>query len=193
MENSKKQILPHIARNAILEKLSGKPILNKEYLLEEYPVLKEKRAVFVTLNKRHKNKSLPELRGCIGSILPHRTLLDDIIYNARAAAFDDPRFPPLSRDEFDEIEIEISILSIPKKIHYKDTDELRQIIVPGKHGVILKKNWNRSTFLPDVWGKLPDFDLFFAHLCKKAGLYDNCLSTHPEIELYTVEKLTENN
>ncbi|HHH53893.1 MAG TPA: AmmeMemoRadiSam system protein A [Bacteroidetes bacterium] len=191
MENDRDLVLLDIARKAILEKFTGESYINKEYLLNKYPFLKENRAVFVTLNKRKGNKTIPELRGCIGSILPHRTLLEDLIHNAKAAAFDDPRFPPLGFDEFDDVSIEISILSIPQEVYYKDIDELRSIIIPGKHGVILKKNWNRATFLPDVWMKLPDFELFFAHLCKKAGLPDNCLVMYPEIEIYTVEKIEE--
>lgn len=191
MKNTEYNILLEIARKAILEKLTGNSIIDKKELIKKYPFLKEKRAVFVTLNKRRKNKAFPELRGCIGSILPHRTLLDDLIHNARAAAFDDPRFPPLDIDEFDEVSIEVSILSVPEKVYYRDIDELKHLIVPGKHGVILKKDWNRATFLPDVWKKLPDFEDFFAHLCKKAGLQENCLLLHPDIEIYTVEKIEE--
>ncbi len=191
MKRTESLILLDIARKAILAKLTGNSIINKKELIKQYPVLKENRAVFVTLNKRRKNKAFPELRGCIGSILPHRTLLDDLIHNAKAAAFDDPRFPPLDIDEFDEISIEVSILSIPEKVYYRDIDELKRLIVPGKHGVILKKDWNRATFLPDVWKKLPEFEDFFAHLCKKAGLQENCLLFHPDIEIYTVEKIEE--
>ena len=191
MKRTESLILLDIARKAILEKLTGNSIIDKKELIKQYPVLKENRAVFVTLNKRRKNKAFPELRGCIGSILPHRTLLDDLIHNAKAAAFDDPRFPPLDIDEFDEISIEVSILSIPEKVYYRDIDELKRLIIPGKHGVILKKDWNRATFLPDVWKKLPEFEDFFAHLCKKAGLQENCLLFHPDIEIYTVEKIEE--
>ena len=191
MKRTESLILLDIARKAILEKLTGNSIIDKKEFIKQFPFLKEKRAVFVTLNKRRKNKAFPELRGCIGSILPHRTLLDDLIHNAKAAAFDDPRFPPLDFDEFDEISIEVSILSIPEKVYYRDIDELKHLIVPGKHGVILKKDWNRATFLPDIWKKLPDFEDFFAHLCKKAGLQENCLLLHPDIEIYTVEKIEE--
>jgi AmmeMemoRadiSam system protein A len=191
MEKHTYNILIDIARKAIIERLTGQKLLDIDNLTRKNPFLAEKRAVFITLNIKNKHNKFPQLRGCIGSILPHRSLINDIIHNAIAAAFDDPRFSPLSYDEIDKISIEVSILSIPEKIYYKNIKELKQIIIPFKHGVILKKDWKRSTFLPDVWQKLPEFDIFFAHLCQKAGLMKNCLELHPEIEIYTVEKIEE--
>ncbi len=182
-------ILLELARLAIYEELTGKKLIDKNKYLEAYPELGQKQAVFVTLNKTDgKHESL---RGCIGSILPTRPLIDDVIYNAKAAAFSDPRFRPLSLDEFDQIKIEISLLSIPKKVEYKDVNGLKQIIKPFKHGVILKLSGRQATFLPQVWEQIPDFDLFFNHLCQKAGLPGNCLDYHPEIYIYEVKKIEE--
>lgn len=180
-----------IARKAILEEFVGRPLIDKQALYEKYPFFREKAAVFVTLNKRRGGTGDLVLRGCIGSILPTRPFLEDLIHNAKAAAFHDYRFPPLTREEFDEVEIEVSILSLPKEVHYEDPEELRQIIRPYVHGVILTLGYNRATFLPDVWEKLPDFDLFFEHLCKKAGLPGDCLKYKPKIEIYTVQKISE--
>jgi len=87
-----KKILVEIARKAIAEKLEGKRLIEREELTEKYPELREKRAVFVTLNESG------QLRGCIGSIIAHRPLIDDLIENAKAAAFGDPRFVPLRPD-----------------------------------------------------------------------------------------------
>ncbi len=191
MKKNSFNILTDIARKAIIEKLTGQNLLDIEYLIKKYPYLLEKRAVFVTLNKKADNNKAPQLRGCIGSILPKRTLLEDTIHNARAAAFDDPRFPGLSIEEIDNITIEISILSIPEKIEYNTITELKNIIIPFKHGVILQKDWHRATFLPSVWEKLPDFEIFFEHLCQKAGLMKKCIYNHPDIEIYTVEKIAD--
>ncbi len=184
------RLLLKVARLAIEEEFVGRPLIDREALLRQYPVLAEKRAVFVTLNKM-RGAGGYELRGCIGSIIPTRSLLDDVIYNAKAAAFSDPRFPPLRPEELDQVRIEISILTIPVKVNYSSIDELRQIIRPGIDGVILRLGDRQATFLPQVWEQLPDFDLFFQHLCQKAGLPGNCLIYHPEIYVYQVEKFEE--
>ncbi|NPA42964.1 MAG: AmmeMemoRadiSam system protein A [Chlorobi bacterium] len=176
-----------IAKLAIEEEFVGRPLIDKEYYISRFPELARPGAVFVTLNKVRGGEEI--LRGCIGSILPTRPLIDDIIYNAKAAAFSDPRFPPLQPHELDNLEIEISILSIPVKVEYTDKEDLRRKIIPGKHGVILKLDGRQATFLPQVWEKLPDFDMFFEHLCQKAGLPGNCLDYHPEIYVYTVKEI----
>jgi len=183
------QVLLKLARLAIAEELTGKKLINKEVYLQQYPELAQEQAVFVTLNKIDGNRE--SLRGCIGSILPTRPLIDDVIYNAKAAAFQDPRFPPLQPEEFDQIKIEISLLSIPQKLDYIDEADLRQKIVPFKDGVILKLSGRQATFLPQVWEQLPEFDQFFEHLCVKAGLPGNCLQYHPEIYVYQVHKIEE--
>ncbi len=182
-------IMLHIARLAIMEVFLGKPLIDREELIREYPQLAEKQAVFVTLNKQEGGRT--SLRGCIGSIIPYRSLIDDIIYNARAAAFEDPRFPPLKEEELEHIKIEISLLTIPRALSYSDTEDLRRKIVPGKYGVILKFGGRQATFLPQVWEQLPEFDLFFQQLCLKAGLPGNCLKWHPEIDVYEVKKFEE--
>ncbi len=182
-------VLLELARLAIYEGLTRKKLIDKQAYINRYPELSKKQAVFVTLNKIEGDRS--SLRGCIGSILPVRPLIDDVIYNARAAAFNDPRFPPLSLPEFDEIKIEISLLSIPQKITYTTIDELKQKVKMFRHGVILKLSGRQATFLPQVWEQIPDFDLFFEHLCQKAGLAGNCLDYHPEIYVYEVKKIEE--
>ncbi len=183
------KVLLEIARLAIYEDLVGKKLIDKQKYIEQFPELAQKQAVFVTLNKVDGKRE--SLRGCIGSILPVRPLIDDVIYNAKAAAFNDPRFPPLSPDEFDDIKIEISLLSIPQPVSYNNVEELKQIIKPFKHGVILKLGDRQATFLPQVWEQIPGFDLFFEHLCQKAGLPGNCLAYHPEIYIYEVKKIEE--
>lgn len=177
-------ILLEVAKKAIADELDGTQSIDKEDILTQYPELEEHRATFVTLNERG------ALRGCIGSLVPYRSLLDDLIANAKAAAFSDPRFPPLSPSEFDEIELEISLLSVPEPLEYSSVEDLRSKIKTGEDGIILRLDGYQATFLPQVWEQLPSFELFFSHLCQKAGLGGNCLREHPEIHHYRVQKIT---
>ena len=180
-ENS---VLIDIAKEAIKEGF-GDSTLNKEQYFKNYPFLKENKACFVTLNLDGK------LRGCIGSLVAYRNLLDDLIKNAKAAAFSDPRFSPLSKEEFEKIEFEISILTKPEPLDYKDFEDLKSKLIPNKHGVILQLDGRRATFLPQVWEQLPSFEEFMIHLCQKAGLDPSKLSAYPKIETYEAIKIKE--
>ncbi|HEX5330769.1 AmmeMemoRadiSam system protein A [Sulfuricurvum sp.] len=173
-----------IASSAINEYF-GEGHIDKELLLSAYPELSQNRACFVTLNLNHR------LRGCIGSIIAHRSLIDDLISNAVSAAFRDPRFPPLSKEEFAKTSIEVSLLTPPQSVHYQDRNDLAAIIRPFIDGVILRVGNHQATFLPQVWEELSDFDLFFEHLGLKAGVGSDPLSYHPEIYTYQVEKYEE--
>lgn len=126
--------------------------------------LKKKKGVFVTLEKHDM------LRGCIGNIQPVEPLYLGVIKNAVAAAFYDPRFYPLQHEELKDLEIEISVLSEPKKIEYKNSDDLLKKIKAGKDGIIIKLGNRTATFLPQVWDKLKQKELFLSELCLKAGL-----------------------
>jgi len=129
--------------------------------------LKQKRGVFVTLHKKGR------LRGCIGNIEPIKTLEAGVRENALSAAFNDSRFASLAFEELALIDIEISILSKPTPLDYKDAGQLISSLVPGEDGVILEKNHHRATFLPQVWEQLPTPEEFLSHLCSKAGLAAN--------------------
>jgi AmmeMemoRadiSam system protein A len=152
-------------------------------MLKNNPWLKEQGASFVTLTTKN-----GELRGCIGSLVAHRDLYEDIIYNAKSAAMKDTRFMPLSKDEFEDINIEVSLLSEPQLMEYSSKDDLKSKVNVGEDGIILKDKSYQSTFLPQVWEQLPSFELFFSHLCQKAGLDKNCLENKPEIYKYQVRK-----
>jgi len=179
------ELLLKIARQAIASAFGLAPEVDKEAVVASHPEFAEKQATFVTLTIGG------QLRGCIGSIIPHRSLIDDLIGNARAAAFDDPRFSKLTPEEFETVDIEVSLLTVPQPLDYSDTEDLRSKIRPGIDGVILQLDGRQATFLPQVWEELNDFDLFFAHLCLKAGLPQNCLAYHPQIFIYQVEKFKE--
>ncbi|WP_428026562.1 AmmeMemoRadiSam system protein A [Arcobacter sp.] len=180
MSNS---ILLKIAKDAIEEELYNKSIIDRVDLEANFDFLNDQRACFVTL------KLEDRLRGCIGSLLPQRKLIDDVIENAQNAAFRDFRFQPLSKKEFEKVEIEISLLTIPKMVIYDSIEELKEKIRPNIDGVILKQEQNKATFLPQVWEELPSFDEFFQHLSLKAGLDIDSLTHFPEIFTYQVEKV----
>ena len=175
-------IIKSIVRDSILEELENRKIIDKQRLLIDYKYLKEFKASFVTLNIDN------NLRGCIGSIIPHRILLEDIIQNAKSSAFKDPRFLPLTKEEFKNIDIEISLLTTPKQLEYNSIDDLRDKVKIGIDGVILKEGDKQATFLPQVWEQLTDFDSFFLHLVDKANLDNDVFNRKPEIYTYQVEK-----
>lgn len=183
MQVSVEAILLEVARNTILSEFDDSFEINKEKLFEKYPILKENRACFVTLNLNGR------LRGCIGSLVAHRNLLDDVISNTYNAAFSDLRFNRLSFNEFKSISIEISVLTPALFLEYKDKSDLKEKIKVGEHGVILELDEKRATFLPQVWEQIPNFEDFFTQLSKKAGFSDNILEKHPKIYTYTAIKI----
>lgn len=174
-----------IAREAIQSHFTG-TVLDKNALLKQYPQMSMKKATFVTLTLNG------QLRGCIGSLIAHRPLIDDLISNAQSAAFHDPRFLPLTVQEFNNIHIEVSLLSEPKLISYSDEADLKAKIHINEDGVILQLgNDHQATFLPQVWEELDSFESFFSHLGMKAGIGNNPLVYHPNIYIYQVEKIKE--
>lgn len=177
------KIILQIAKEAINHKLTGAPIISKDEISKQYPKILEEQATFVTLNLDGR------LRGCIGSLVAHRPLYDDLVHNAQSAAFGDPRFPPVSLEEFQYLDIEVSLLTPAVLLPYEDIADLRSKVIPNKHGIILKHGGYQATFLPQVWDQLPSFELFFEHLCNKAGLSGNCLEQHPQIYTYEVIKV----
>jgi AmmeMemoRadiSam system protein A len=128
------------------------------------PAFREQRGTFVTLKIRN------QLRGCMGCLTPSETILEGIQRNAINAAFNDPRFPPLSASELAEAEIEVSILTNPRELVYAGGDDLLKKLRPSIDGAIISKGMARATFLPQVWEQLPRTEDFLAHLCRKAGL-----------------------
>ena len=110
------------------------------------------------------------LRGCIGSVIAYRSLIQDLIKNAHAAAFSDPRFPSLTLNEYNKISIGVSLLSKPERIIFDDQNDLLNKITPAVDGLIIRDGNNQAVFLPDVWEQLPDKEEFLEHLLKKAGL-----------------------
>lgn len=146
------------------------------------PWLEERAATFVTL------RLAGELRGCIGTLEARRALGEDVHENARAAAYRDPRFPPVSLAEVRELEVEISLLTKPQHFVAASEHEAVAALQPGIDGLVLEYEGRRATFLPQVWEGLPDPLDFLCHLRMKADLPANFW--HPRLKLarYTVEK-----
>lgn len=175
--------LLQLARKILQERLTGK-IEDEADLSSE--LLQEERATFVTLKQGGK------LRGCIGCLKPYEPLYKSIESNAINAAFHDSRFSPLTYEDFQEVQIDISILTPPKKLQYKDAHELVLLLRPGIDGVILRYEGKSGTFLPKVWEQLPSTELFLSHLCQKAGLLQNTWRDNMvEIEIYQVQSFEE--
>ena len=130
--------------------------------------LNEKCGCFVTLRKNG------ALRGCVGNIDPLFPLVEGVERNALNAAFNDYRFEKLTRDEWPDVDIEISVLTRPETIEFSDHEDLFSQIRPGVHGVIISKGGKSATFLPQVWEELGGKKEFFAALCQKAGLGSSC-------------------
>ena len=142
-------------------------------------------ATFVTL------KRAGELRGCIGSLRPMRPLGVDVRANAIAAAFGDPRFPPLAVAEFEKVAIEVSLLSATEPIDIVDEVDLVARLRPGLDGLVIEYGHRRATFLPQVWDALPDPRDFLAALKRKAGLPESFWSPQMNVSRYGVTKWTE--
>jgi AmmeMemoRadiSam system protein A len=148
--------------------------------------LEEPGATFVTLTLQG------QLRGCIGSLEAHRSLID-VRQNAISSAFRDPRFPPLTKEEFADVVIEVSLLSKPVLIRHTSEEDALAQLTPGRDGVIIEHGRHRATYLPQVWAQLPDPREFTAHLKDKAGLPEHFWSDDISISRYTVQKWREGN
>lgn len=137
---------------------------------------------FVTLNKEG------NLRGCVGSIMPQEEIYKCVIDNSISAAVNDPRFNPVTYNEVKNLEIEISLLSVPEKFEFNSTDELLQKLRPNIDGVILNKDMKTATFLPQVWEQISNKEDFLEQLCLKAGMEKTCY-TDNSLEVYTYQAL----
>lgn len=151
----------------------------------EHPWLNEPAATFVTL------KEDGQLRGCIGSLKAHHSLMNDLQTNATAAAFEDPRFPPLTKEELDRISIEISLIGDAEPVSFTDEADALAKLRPHVDGIIFEYDRYRSTFLPQVWEQLPTPKMFMAHLKQKAGLTTDFWSDDVLLYRYEVQKFSE--
>jgi len=170
-----KKTLMRMAKTTLEKHVKGEKLESPEDMLnriskelrlpeEELQYLKSKKGCFVTLNKNS------QLRGCIGTILPREELYKCVYRNAINAASRDIRFNPVSPQELEDIEVEISVLTVPQELEYQDAEDLKEKLKPLRDGVIISKGFRQATYLPQVWEQLPNKEEFLSRLCLKAGL-----------------------
>jgi AmmeMemoRadiSam system protein A len=179
-DTNKGKTLLHLARAAIAKELG--------FISHDLPRtdwLEEPGATFVTLTLQG------QLRGCIGSLEAYRPLIDDVQRNAVSSAFRDPRFPPLSKEEFADTIIDVSLLSKPELLRFNSEDDALAQLTPGRDGVIIEYGPHRATYLPQVWAQLADPHEFISHLKQKADLPEDFWSDDLRILRYTVQKWRE--
>lgn len=183
---SDRRLLLEVARRSVAHGLRvGRPL---EVNVEAYPpTLRERRATFVTLRLGE------ALRGCTGTLEAVRPLVADVAVHAFTAAFADPRFPPLLREEFPDVRIHISILGTPEPLPVGSEEELLAAVRPGVDGLILEDTASprRATFLPAVWESLPDPLGFVRELKAKAGLPADAWSPTLRFWRYTTASVSD--
>ncbi len=173
--------LTDLARRSIAHGLeSGVPL--PAHTVEAGAAVRVVRGSFVTLRTPD-----ADLRGCIGSIEAIRPLFEDVIHNAYAAAFEDPRFPGVQTAELPGLHIHISVLSPREAIACDSEDDLLDQLRPGIDGLVLIDGRRRGTFLPSVWETIHDVREFLTHLKLKAGLPPDYWSASLCFERYTTE------
>ncbi|MDI6698583.1 MAG: AmmeMemoRadiSam system protein A [Candidatus Saccharicenans sp.] len=177
LTEEEKIYLLQLARRSITHFLKSRRRLQEE---AKNPRLEQKQGAFVTL------KVNGQLRGCIGYPLPYKPLYQTVIEMAVAAASEDYRFPPLTEAELDDLVIEISVLTLPRKV--KKPEE----VVVGRHGIIISKGINKGLLLPQVpleydW----DLETFLNHGCLKAGLTVDEWKREVNIEVFEAQVFSE--
>ena len=171
--NEEKEYMLSLAKKSVESYVKSGKRINATKIPDK---LKERKACFVTLTRNG------ELRGCIGNLEPVGMLYEGIIDNAITAAMNDGRFEPVSEDELDELAYEVSVLTEPKKIKYKDEEDLFAKI-KGK-GVTLEKDGYSATYLPQVWEMFDNEEDFLSSLCQKAGLKKDEWKKGINVEVY---------
>lgn len=180
LATAQRKTLLGVARQSIEQGFrTGRPLLVTPS--EFHRDLKVVRASFVTLQIRG------QLRGCIGHLDAVQPVVVDVAENAFAAAFRDPRFSPLTKIEWPNVNLHLSLLTEARPIHFADEADLLGQLQPAKDGLVLQDGPNRGTFLPSVWESLPDPVQFLAHLKQKAGLAANHWSPILQVARYHTE------
>jgi AmmeMemoRadiSam system protein A len=171
-----------LARKTIEARMRGEPPPS-----EEVPgKLRRKGGTFVTLTMDG------SLRGCIGHIVAREPIFEGVKENAVNAAFCDPRFRPLTPEEWERVRVEVSVLTDPQPLPYDGPEDLMEKLRVGVDGLIIRKGPRQSTFLPQVWEQLQSKEEFLTHLCLKAGLAGDAWKREPlEVFTYQVQAFEE--
>jgi AmmeMemoRadiSam system protein A len=186
LTSEEQETLLRLARDAITRRVNGEKLMPLDPASLP-PHLLEMGASFITLTMDG------QLRGCIGALEPYQPLVEDVRQHAVAAALEDPRFPPVQKNELSGIQIEVSRLTRPVPLEYEDAADLLSKLRPHVDGVVLRDGtYRRGTFLPQVWEKISDPAEFLSNLCYKMGVNENLWrSRHLEVFTYEVEEFHE--
>lgn len=182
LTQEEKDTLLKLARQALECGVRGEhlPALDLKLLT---PRLQAQGTSFVTLTMH------AALRGCIGALEPYQPLAEDVREHAIAAALSDYRFPPVQPEDLDHIHIEVSRLTVPRRLDYTDAEDLLSKLRPRVDGIVLRDSGRRATFLPQVWESLPDKVEFLEHLCLKMGASPNVWRQKKlDVLIYEVEE-----
>lgn len=175
--------LVRLARRAVEEYLNESIVVNFDNMYQ----FSQKAGVFVTLNYVSNNEE--HLRGCIGFPIPDKKLYQSVIEAAIAAATQDPRFPPIGKEELANIIFEVSVLTSPEKINVQSPKEYQNHIKIGRDGLILRSEYGSGLLLPQVPVELKwDIDEYLANICYKAGAPPDTWLV-PESQLYRFEAI----
>ncbi len=169
--------LVELAWHSVLHELGGPAPVRPEGAWFEQPA-----ATFVTVTRRG------QLHGCIGSITPRRSMVDDVVHNAVAAAFMDPRSEPMRAEWLPEMDVEVTLLSPLERLSFTDEEDALSQVVSGVDGLVLRYGACRGTFLPQVWDSLPDRRDFLDELKIKAGLPPSFWSEGVDLYRFRVQK-----
>jgi uncharacterized protein (TIGR00296 family) len=175
--------LVRLARRAVEEYLNKSIVVNFDNMYQ----FSQKAGVFVTLKYVSNNEE--HLRGCIGFPLPDKKLYQSVIEAAIAAATQDPRFPPIGKEELASVIFEVSVLTSPEKINVQSPKEYQNHIKIGRDGLILRSEYGSGLLLPQVPVELKwDIDEYLANICYKAGAPPDTWLV-PESQLYRFEAI----
>lgn len=171
------RLLAELARQAVVHRLeTGEAPPVPRNLPEP---LRQARAAFASLHHGE------QLRGCMGTLIGRKPLIEQAQESAIEAAVADPRFEPVSRAELDRLTLNASVLTEPEQLWVSSEAELLERLRPGEDGLILKDGHRQATFLPAVWEHLPEPREFIAHLKAKAGLRPDHWSPDMQVARYT--------
>jgi hypothetical protein len=165
--------LKDIARGAIHARLMGSEHELPANISNE---LQQPSGAFVTLKRNGR------LRGCIGHVAARAPLAETVAECAQAAAFKDPRFPPLGAEEFEDLEVEISVMSPLRRVSPEEVEV-------GRHGVLIRRGWRQGLLLPQVATEQSwDRETFLSQTCRKAGMGPKCWKdANTEIHVFSAE------
>lgn len=176
-----RSVLLDLARTSIEEVLQATDRIDRDAMIRLHPVLSGPVASFVTIWIGE------EIRGSSGTAFAELPLIDDLVLNAKRAAFEDPAFAPLTITEYHQATIEVSLLTAPERVEYQDISELESRIRPGRDGLLVISNSYEKVFLPNRWVRREEIEKSLIRLEVEARLSSDASRRHPSVYLFQAE------